>query len=87
MAVRLADIPADCPLSRETPYGVAGVSDTQFSVARHYGGCTYNGQHYVYLPLTDELIRHDVLQWLAKKEREQRKAERKAGKALQETPL
>jgi hypothetical protein len=52
---------AACDLHRRTPYVVRGVSQTQLSVARHYGGCTYNGQVYVYQPLTDELIRNDVL--------------------------
>lgn len=83
--MRLADIPADCPLSRDPPYGVAHVSDTQFSIARHFGGCKAWDCYYVYLPLTDELIRWDVMDWLAKKSREQRKAEREAGKARQES--
>ncbi len=32
------------------------ISQTQLSVARHYGGCTINGDHYVYIPEHDALI-------------------------------
>lgn len=42
------------------------VSQTQLSIARHYGGITVNGEHYVYCPPTDELIRGDVLKALSK---------------------
>ena len=51
-------------LPRDTPYIVQGVSHTQFSVARHYGGMTYQGKFYSYIPTTDELIRDDVVKWL-----------------------
>lgn len=54
------------PLSRKTPYLMQGVSIGVFSVARYYGGIRYNGQSYTYLPETDELIRDDVIKWLAK---------------------
>lgn len=37
-----------------------GISHTQLSIARHYGGMTVNGTDYVYLPDTDELLRHDI---------------------------
>ena len=53
----------DCPLTRKTPFGISGVSNSQFSIARHYGGITYSGESYTYLPKTDELIRNDVLKW------------------------
>ena len=59
----------DCGLHRRTPYGMTNVSMTQLSIARHYGGCTYQGDYYIYLPHTDELIREDVLKWKRKKER------------------
>lgn len=59
----------DCPLSRATPFGMTDVSKTQFSIARHYGGITYNGAKYTYIPTTDELIRDDVLKWKKKNER------------------
>jgi hypothetical protein len=61
----------NCPLHRRTPFGIRDVSQTQFSIARYSMGCTFNGDRYVYLPPTDELIRADVLKW-------QKKAEKKA---------
>lgn len=36
------------------------VSQTQLSVARHYGGCTVNGVEYVYDPTTDTLTRKSL---------------------------
>lgn len=66
----------DCPLHRKTPFAILNVSATQFSVARHFGGCNYNGEHYIYNPKTDELIRADVLKWLNK--RKKAKADSKA---------
>ena len=59
----------ECGLHKRTPYGIANVSQTQFSVARFAGGCTFNGDKYVYNAQTDELIRADVLKWKRKKER------------------
>lgn len=53
----------DCQLHRNTPFGMTNVSVTQLSIARFYGGIKYNGEHYIYLPETDELIRKDVLKW------------------------
>ena len=51
-------------LPKDTPFLIRGVSHTQFSIARHYGGATFNGWAYIYLPDTDELIRQDVMKWL-----------------------
>ena len=53
----------DCPLHKKTPFGIKNVSQTQLSIARHYGGIKYNGQEYTYFPKKDELIRNDVLKW------------------------
>ena len=53
-------------LPRKTPFMISGINLTQFSVARFYGGMSYNGASYIYLPETDELIRDDVVKWLAK---------------------
>ncbi len=50
-------------LSRNTPFIIQGASSSQFSIARHYGGCKYRGRLYIYIPTTDELIRDDVLKW------------------------
>jgi hypothetical protein len=44
----------------------AGVSMTQFSVARFYGSVTVNGQRFFYNPADDSLIREDVAKWAAK---------------------
>lgn len=46
---------------RDTPYAICDVMQTQFSIARYSGGCTYNGYRYAYMPEHDELIRDDVL--------------------------
>lgn len=59
-------------LSRDTPFLITGVSNSQLSIARHYGGCKYQGRQYVYMPTTDELIRDDVLKW-ARAYRERKK--------------
>jgi hypothetical protein len=59
----------NCPLHRRTPFGMTNVSMTQFSIARYSMGCTLNGDHYVYVPKTDELIRADVLKWKKKHEK------------------
>ena len=42
------------------PEEIHHVSQSQFSVARHYGGCTYMGQSYIYDAGQDRLIRRDV---------------------------
>lgn len=59
-------IPDGCPLHRKTPYLIQGVSMSQFSIARYYGGITFQGDHYDYLEDSDELIRDDVRKWLKK---------------------
>ena len=72
----LAEIEAlqDCRLSRDTPFAIQGVSQGFFSIARHAGGIVYQGKHYTYMAPTDELVRDDVLKWVAKR----RKAEKAA---------
>ena len=45
----------------DPPIGYMDVSHTQLSIARHYGGCTVQGRHYVYFPEHDELWRDDIL--------------------------
>ena len=57
----------DCPLHRKTPFGIANVTRSQFSIARYYGGINFNGARYIYYPDTDELIREDVMKWKAKR--------------------
>lgn len=61
-----AEIEAIQHLPRDTPYCIQGVTQTQFSVARHYGAIRFNGHLYTYFPATDELIRDDVLNFVAK---------------------
>lgn len=73
-------------LDRATPFVICGVSQTQLSIARFYGGCKFQGRNYSYIPTTDELLRDDVVKWLAK----HRKAQRKVGcgsTAIQGEPL
>lgn len=62
-------------LPRDTPFIICHVCQTQFSIARHYGGCKFQGRNYTYIQETDELLRDDVVKWLAK----HRKAQRKVG--------
>jgi hypothetical protein len=59
------------------------VSLTQFSVARHYGGMSVNGKQYTYCHETDELIRDDVLKFVAK----MRKAKKAVPTATQQELL
>ena len=61
----------DCPLRRNTPFGMTNVSMTQLSIARQYGGIKFNGSDYTYFHETDELIRNDVLKWKRKKEKKE----------------
>lgn len=35
--------------------------NSQLSVAKYYGGCTYNGVEYVVVPSTADLVRFDCL--------------------------
>ena len=54
----------DSGLDRGTPFLIEDVQIGYFSIARHYGGVRYSNATYTYLPLTDELIRDDVLKWV-----------------------
>ena len=60
-------------LDKEAPFLIRGVSNSQLSIARHYGGCTFQKRWYKYMPLTDELIRDDAVKWLAKHRKQQKK--------------
>jgi hypothetical protein len=66
-----------------TPYVIGGVSHSQFSVARHFGGCTYGGREYAYIPTTDELIREDVVKWVEKRRKEAQRTGRETDEAQQ----
>lgn len=60
-------------LPRKTPFAIQGVMNTQLSIARFYGGIRYNGDGYTYMPDGDELIRDDVLMFITKLRKKQRK--------------
>jgi len=65
-------------LSKEKPFMIRGVSNSQFSVARHYGAVNYNGSLFTYVPDTDELIRDDVLAHIMKNRNAAEKIDRAA---------
>ena len=60
-------------LPADTPYIITGVSSSIFSTARHFGTCTFQGKGYTYNPVTDELVRNDVLKFLHKIRKEAKK--------------
>lgn len=68
------EVAAAHTLHTKTPYAICGVSQGFFSVARHYGGMTYQGEHYTYFPEHDELVRDDVLKLATKMRKEARRA-------------
>ena len=65
----------------EAPERIYGWMDSQLSVARHYGGITYQGKDYVIAYNEDRqpLLRFDVLI----RENQQKAAQEKAGRAAQ----
>ena len=66
MTEKEIDALQETKLDRATPFAISGVSNTQLSVARYFGGCKFQGRNYLYLPETDELLRDDVVKWLKK---------------------
>jgi hypothetical protein len=56
-------------LHSRAPYVLRGVSKGFFSLARHYGGLTFQGCHYTYIPPHDECVRDDVLKMVGKTRR------------------
>lgn len=44
----------------DAPERIPHVSHTQLSIAKHYGGITYNGASYTYIAEDDCLVRNDV---------------------------
>lgn len=57
------------------PEEIHNVSQSQFSVARHYGGCTFSGAHYTYDAERDVLVRDDILKARRAKNKSQALAE------------
>jgi hypothetical protein len=73
-----ADLPPDVQAALDIPghaLGWRGVTYTQLSIARHYGGTTVNGKRFTYFPGTDELIRDDLLKAIVAHKRQQGVAE------------
>ena len=60
------------------PDEIHHVSQSQFSVARHFGGCSYMGQSYIYDAGQDRLIRRDVYLARLKQGRDEAKSLRDA---------
>jgi hypothetical protein len=58
-------------LHTKTPYLIQGVRQSQLSIARFSGSCQFNGDHFTYLPDTDELIRDDVRKFIAKRRKKE----------------
>ena len=52
---------------KDLPEKIYNVSQTQFSIARHYGGIRFNGVFYFYDRANDSLIREDVFKSKNKK--------------------
>lgn len=53
-------------LHHRAPYALCNVSRGFFSISRHYGGCTFQGCAYTYIPGHDECVRDDVLRLVTK---------------------
>ena len=56
-----AEVRAAQVLHQRAPYALCNVSHGFFSIARHYGGLTYQDCSYTYMPGHDECVRDDVL--------------------------
>lgn len=66
------------PLADDPPWQFFGVSMSQLSIARHYGGLKFNGSDYVYDQTDDSLTRSDVLRAVMRIRREDAKAAKQA---------
>ena len=62
----------------EPPDRIYGWRDTQMSIARHYGGLTYQGVSYVidYADIDQPLVRAEVLRGMALEKRKEQKLRR-----------
>lgn len=60
------EVQAAQALHKRAPYALCNVSQGFFSIARHYGGLTFQDCHYTYMPGHDECVRDDVLRLVAK---------------------
>jgi len=58
---------------KDASIAYSNVSQTQLSIARHYGGCKIQGHQFFYNAADDSLIREDVGIWLENKMRTSKK--------------
>ena len=63
LLAEIAGLPTDPPMM------YSHVSQTQLSIARHYGAATINGRTYIYDFDADTLIRDDVLAFVRRQRR------------------
>lgn len=77
-------------MTGQTPDEIHWVRNTQLSIARLYGGITFNGARYVYASTCavhgstcDVLIRADVLKLRAQEQKQKAKAARASAKKAQ----
>lgn len=57
---------AEAKFGWDAAVAYSNITQTQFSIARHFGGLKVNGHHFIYNPIDDSLMRVDVLAWLKK---------------------
>ena len=70
-------------INPKPPEKIYGWLDTQLSIARYYGGCTYSGHSYL-IDMQDPdkpLVRQDILESEAKARKEAAKASKAQAKA------
>jgi len=60
-------------LPTNAPFAICSVSQSQFSIARHYGGIKFNGFPYTYIQPSDELVRDDVMKFIGKRRKQAKK--------------
>lgn len=66
---------------KQAPERIYGVSQSQFSIARYYGGCKAFGATYHYDADTDSLVRVDI--WNAQIKKDKEKAKQHIERELQ----
>ena len=54
----------EAKFGRHTDVAYAKITMSQLSIARYSGGCKVNGEHFVYNPVDDSLIREDVVKFI-----------------------
>lgn len=77
------DVTIDDPINPKPPEKIYGWINTQLSIARYYGGCTYNGHSYL-IDMEDPdkpLVRKDIHLAEIKARKEAAKASKAQSKA------